>query len=94
MLLTTEGVWFPVFIYSIGITNEAFCVFTVRYELKLYLVFMLIFISNGFISCVYDTTLRVSIGHIIFRCNFKVVVYSVTYRLMTQRKLKITCTYV
>ena len=65
MLLTTEDHLFPVPIYLIGIITETVCVFTVRYETKLYLVFVLIFISNGFISCVYVKTLRVSIGHII-----------------------------
>jgi hypothetical protein len=52
-------------IYLIGITIETVCVFTVRYELKLCMVFKLIFVCKGLISCVYYMTLRVSIGHII-----------------------------
>ena len=69
MLLTTEGHLFPVRIYLIGIITETVCVFTVRYEQKLGIVFRLIFNSKVLISCVYDMTLHVSIGHIIFRCT-------------------------
>jgi len=94
MLLTTEGGLFTERIYLIGIITEMFCVSTVRYELKLYIVFRLIFICKMLISSVYDMTLHVSIGHIIFSCTFNVIVYSVSNRPMTERKIKIKCTYV
>jgi len=93
MLLTTESGLFAVRIYLIGFTNEMVCVFTLRYKLKLYIVFRLIFVCKGLISCVYYVTLRVSIGYI-FRFTTKVIVYSVTNRLMLQRQLKIKYNYV
>jgi len=93
MLLTTESCLFTVLIYLIVFTTEMVCVFTLRYEVKLYIVFRLIFVFKGLISCVYYMTLRVSIDHI-FRFTTKAIVYSVTNRLMIQRKLKIKCNYV
>lgn len=93
ILLTTESGLFTVRIHLIGFTTEMVCVFTLRYELKLYIVFRLIFVCKGLISCVFYMTLRASIGHI-FRCTYKVTVYSVTNRLMIKRKLKIKSTYV
>jgi hypothetical protein len=92
MLLTTEGHLFPVCIYLTFIINETVGVFTVQCEPKLDIVFRLIFICKGLISCVYDMALHVSIGHIIFRYTSKVVVYSVTNRLMILGKWPTCCT--
>jgi hypothetical protein len=64
------------------------CVFTGRDELKLYIEFRLIFVCKGLISCVYYMTLRVSIGHIMFRLPPKFVVYCVKNRLMIQTQGK------
>jgi hypothetical protein len=61
MLLTTESDLFTVCIYSTGITTETVCVFTVQYELKLYIVFRLIFVCKGLISCVYYMKLFFSV---------------------------------
>jgi len=52
ILLTTESYLLTELIYLICITAETVCVFTVRYELKLYIVFMLIFICKVLISSV------------------------------------------
>jgi hypothetical protein len=84
MLLTTESNLFTVCIYLICITTETVFVFTLRCQLKLYILFRLLFVCKGLISCVYDMMLRVSIFHIICRCTCKVIVYSVTNRLMKQ----------
>jgi len=59
MLLTTESDLFTVCIYLIGITTETVFVVTVLYEVKLHIVFRLIFVCKGLISCVYDMMLRV-----------------------------------
>ena len=93
MLLTTESGLFTVRIYLIAFTTQMVCVFALRNEVKLYIVFRLVFVCKGLISCVYYMTLRVLVVHI-FRFTKKAIVYSVTNRLVIQRKLKIKCNYV
>jgi len=50
MLLTTESDLFTVCVYLIGITTETVFILTVLYEVKLHIVFRLIFVCKGLIS--------------------------------------------